>query len=83
MSELKPCPFCGSSDVRCAGGIVSCYDCGVATEPDITTKAACDTWNKRAGFSTVDGKQLISEKAISYLHDQWPGAYEGFYERLD
>jgi hypothetical protein len=39
--------------------------------------------NRKSSLLTAPGKQLISEKAISYLHDQWPGAYEGFYERLD
>ena len=29
------------------------------------------------------GKQLVSEKAIAYLHDQWPGAYKRFYELVD
>ena len=82
-NELKPCPFCGSSDVGGSGGVVSCYGCNVTTEPDITTKAACDTWNRRADFSTVDGKQLVSEEAIQYLHDMWPTAYKEFYARLD
>tara|TARA_R110000764_G_scaffold132941_2_gene220851 strand:+ start:3722 stop:3970 length:249 start_codon:yes stop_codon:yes gene_type:complete len=82
MKELLPCPFCGSSDVGGAGGIVSCYQCGITTEPDITTKAACDTWNKRAEFSTVEGKQLISEKAVGYLFDNHPEVYSEFYKRL-
>lgn len=29
------------------------------------------------------GKQLVSEKAIAYLFQEWPSAYKEFYKRLD
>ena len=30
-----------------------------------------------------DGFQLVSEAAIAWLHDNHPGVYAGFYERVD
>ena len=30
----------------------------------------------------MDGNQLISEKAISYLYENHPEAYKGFYDKL-
>jgi hypothetical protein len=30
----------------------------------------------------MDGKQLVSEEAITYLYKNHPAAYKGFYERL-
>ena len=33
-------------------------------------------------YNETQGKQLVSEKAISYLNDQWPTAYIEFCKRL-
>ena len=33
-------------------------------------------------YSDQDGKQLISEKAISYLYREWPDAYSEFCKRV-
>tara|TARA_R110000772_G_scaffold251333_1_gene366296 strand:+ start:61 stop:321 length:261 start_codon:yes stop_codon:yes gene_type:complete len=30
----------------------------------------------------MDGNQLISEKAITYLYENHPEAYKGFYDKL-
>lgn len=81
--ELLPCPFCGSKDIGGGQGIVNCYGCGSQTSKYKGTHLACIAWNKRIDFSTVKGMQLVSEKAISYLHDQWPVAYKLFYELID
>jgi len=83
MSELKVCPFCGSNDIGGAGGIISCYECGAETSKHPDTELAGLSWNNRVRFSTVEGMQLVSEEAISYLHDHWPSAYKEFYARLD
>ena len=60
MKKLRPCPFCGSEDVKLMNGwyssAVVCFDCG-AGGPDITKrykyepereKIAMKQWNKRA-----------------------------------
>lgn len=60
MAELKPCPFCGSTNISCADAghktdiwFVQCENCG-ATFPhfDSETEAA-EAWNGR-----VDNKQI-------------------------
>lgn len=51
MSELKPCPFCGTSgetEERAIGFSVQCVDCGnVFTNWRETRKEAIDEWNTR------------------------------------
>ncbi len=50
MSELKPCPFCGGSNLEAcsgAGGYIICKDCD-AYGPALSGAAAEDAWNKRA-----------------------------------
>ena len=34
-------------------------------------------------LSEMEGKQLISNKAITYLYEQWPSGYPRFYELID
>ena len=57
MTELKPCPFCGSKDVDVRThkslfvtntyGII-CLDCGIQTGQSYTNKlAAIRVWNRR------------------------------------
>ena len=46
---LKPCPFCGVSDVRLSQGIwwkIYCPICGV-TRTDLSRKGVIDKWNRR------------------------------------
>lgn len=57
--------------------------CGKDTERVVATfsheqeaESFCELYNEQ------QGKQLVSEKAIGYLHDQWPTAYSEFYKRL-
>ena len=66
MSELKPCPFCGSefTQVRYMGGEWQepsafssgyrgeCCDCGATTAACATEAAAAAAWNRRT--ATVD-----------------------------
>lgn len=47
MSDLVPCPFCGSSSVVHAGTRVECMDCG-ARGPWTEYEAARAAWNRRA-----------------------------------
>ena len=59
MSELKPCPFCGSRaniDKHILKGLfntkefysASCYLCGVRTRLVFTEEDAKELWNRRA-----------------------------------
>ena len=53
--ELKPCPFCGSSEVMFVNEKISsqwlwraeCMFCGCRTGYCWTPEAVCKTWNKR------------------------------------
>lgn len=83
MQELLPCPFCGSKDVGGSQGIVYCYECGVETSKHPDTELAGLSWNNRIKFSTVEGMQLVSEKAISFLSEKHPAVYNKFYEVIN
>ena len=87
--ELKPCPFCGGECEieRMGTNRVSmqyrCTECGCSLETGETVGSGIGCmWNNRAEISPVEGKQLVSEEAIKYLHDQWPEAYKVFYDKL-
>ena len=50
MTELKPCPFCGSRDVESWGKywvVVVCLACG-ARGPSEVGAAAIAAWNERS-----------------------------------
>lgn len=53
MSELKPCPFCGSERVNVAeiaGNFFAvCGNCGAKGKQVATISGAVDAWNRRAG----------------------------------
>ena len=84
MSEkLKPCPFCGSSNVdwfRSFGDPstnenivnVQCINCGAQGASKLGEKNAIDVWNKRAGSGAINSEMLtiISNMAEcdSYPH---------------
>lgn len=53
MTELKPCPFCGSDDVICVAGLddeyyVECWDCSAKVESCNGMEDAVAGWNARA-----------------------------------
>ena len=75
MSELKPCPFCGSNakPMRVgAGRIVKCEGCGVSTSfmADDPTAA----WNRRA----IDRDELL--KIADELENEFFVVYDGHGE---
>lgn len=47
-AKLKPCPHCGSSDIRVFSRCwVNCRDCGAETEIHDTRAKAIAAWNRR------------------------------------
>lgn len=56
MTELKPCPFCGSKKIRiwtCNETIsdsawCQCESCLVSTSEEDTDEEAIEAWNRRA-----------------------------------
>lgn len=65
MSELKPCPFCGSDNVMVDETFVDaqndpymeyeviCFDCENRTKPCDTAQDAIARWNRRADEVTA------------------------------
>lgn len=54
MSELKPCPFCGSDSLRVAWVNrdmcrVHCYGCGADGATCFNEQTCVEWWNTRAG----------------------------------
>lgn len=55
MSNLKPCPFCGSKKVKAQHGIemvmILCYKCGatVSFYQKERKEQTVEAWNRRAG----------------------------------
>lgn len=54
MSEnLKPCPWCGSSDTEISANVVECMDCGASGPRQEMPEILCDrniaieAWNRR------------------------------------
>ena len=55
MTKLKPCPFCGSNNVKInipyfadALYLVQCYSCNCTTALYPTKNKAVEIWNRRA-----------------------------------
>lgn len=55
-NELKPCPFCGGTNIRIDGYwciyfdgfYVRCLDCEASSTPKGTKRSAKNAWNRRA-----------------------------------
>jgi Lar family restriction alleviation protein len=59
--ELKPCPFCGSSDVHIVAGDKcdewgTCVNCGADGPFRDTEAQAIAAWNRRDGKGGSDGR---------------------------
>lgn len=51
MAELKPCPFCGYSNIRLTNwGLYRCWcpNCKAQASDEITAKEAKEAWERRA-----------------------------------
>ncbi len=61
MSDYKPCPFCGSSDMKLYGHgqdwkFVTCSDCGADGPEELSADDAKAGWNRRADDANRDDK---------------------------
>jgi Lar family restriction alleviation protein len=52
MSELKPCPFCGSESAEAERAFgfywIGCHNCGAKGGSDLLKEKAIEAWNRRA-----------------------------------
>lgn len=67
MSELKPCPFCGSKPFRTPrsngdslGFGIICANCGCESPKGITDKKAREWWNKRVKAQAVPDAEWLA-----------------------
>jgi Lar family restriction alleviation protein len=68
VTELKPCPFCGSEDIEidCAGYLddsdhwVICQDCGAASGIIKEASDAIEAWNTRADDKIIEAAHEVA-----------------------
>lgn len=60
--NLKPCPFCGGSDIQSQADFVHCSDCGAqidySCEDEPLRLTAIAAWNRRADGWIAIGERL-------------------------
>ena len=83
MSEIKPCPFCGSTDIKLHDEIshaVWCQEC-FAEMPSIDIESAVELWNTRPiedelrariAELEADNDQLTAHDATERQDDKSP-----------
>lgn len=53
MTEMKPCPFCGCSDIKCVYDdqfevwFINCPTCNVWATNEDSEEELTETWNRR------------------------------------
>ena len=78
MTDLLPCPFCGSTNLRheFAGsqGFIECNECGTAgpcderaADPICDFEAAVAAWNRRPTFQPVPVSERLPEPSVKVL----------------
>ena len=63
MAELKPCPFCGSEDLKIYSNAfenyyVVCLGCGASGRNYRSVEKAKEVWNRRAYICAVCGVKI-------------------------
>ncbi len=85
MTDLLPCPFCGSSNLRyefCGSqGYIECNECGTqgpcderAADPICDLDAACDAWNRRAALAQPEPQGPTDEEPTDQEIEEWADA---------
>ena len=72
MTELKPCPFCGSTNVKIMtngeGWWVECLKCGAMSGiGEYSDDEAIETWNRRAALFERPNIHKVSEDVAMYI----------------
>ncbi len=70
MRDLRPCPFCGSTEIsKREMGVVACESCGAAlwSEDIEDSETVTETWNRRSMPDCVREVMRISDRK----HDAW------------
>ena len=88
MSELKPCPSCGSTNVAIHkdvhGNLLwwgECYDCDLSTKGCDTADQAVAAWNTRAESSALtaayerNGNLSVELAVMTAERDQWKALF--------
>ena len=83
--ELKPCPFCGSNNVKPSslGSYVCCENCDTLGPSVNEFQSATEAWNTRADLPQI--ASLIEAATIfadGYEHDDEDKALRGFHAVL-
>lgn len=74
MTELKPCPFCGSDRIRVYTGLehytVECYSCQTHGPVKAISNEAEERWNRRVAY-WINAEERLPEEGVDVLtfHD--------------
>lgn len=84
--ELKPCPFCGGTDIRNVSSrhpgpsyhlhaddtifAVNCGDCGASVPNRYRNDLVCETWNRRPAPSSSE-RVALTEERMDKIYNDW------------